>query len=404
MEEERREREEALEREKKLDQRRRFRIPALAILLLVLVLGGLRMGRTSNETQGQPGPIQEALAPDHSASIDLVALGDFMVHAPQLEAARRGEGYDFSPIFTYLEDDLKEADLAMVNLETTLTDGSSGYSTYPVFASPAEVGQDLKEAGIDLVATANNHSFDKGMGGVDSTLDILEEAGLKVVGSTKGAESEPLVVEVGGIKLGLGAYTYGLNGFDSSMLNSDRPGAVSLIDLDKMEEDVKALKDQGAEAILFYLHWGIEYQDQPNQDQTDLAQALFDMGVDAILGSHPHVPQKTDSQVIGEKTHHVVYSMGNFVSNQRAEILGQGVSTETGLMVKLTIERDREGEVAITAFDPQVTWVDKYQDPSGQLTYQVYPVKKALDGQVDIPRLDSVRDRLNQAQDHFDSL
>ncbi|MDO5036746.1 MAG: CapA family protein [Tissierellia bacterium] len=382
------------------------RLFLLLALIMVLGLGGLFTLNTyvaSGEAQVQAEEAQLPEPKEEPKEIHMVAMGDFMLHQPQLDAAKTPEGYDFSDIFTHLGPYIGEADLAAINLETTLTDGSQGYTSFPVFSSPKEVAGEFKRQGIDLVATANNHCYDKGLKGLDYTLDQLEEEGLVAFGTSQGEENLPVIYEIEGIKLGLASYTYGLNGFDASLAASERPQAVNLIDREKIQADVDQLKDQGADLVLLYLHWGVEYQSQASEDQEALALELFDMGVDGILGSHPHVAQRVEKHVLGDKTHYVAYSMGNFVSNQRREYIGGNPRVESGLMMDMTIKKDPEGQVEITKFEPQVLWVDKFQDQEG-LHYQVIPVKAALEGDIDLPRLDQVRDRLVQAQENFDAL
>lgn len=325
--------------------------------------------------------------------VDILALGDFMLHHPQLRAAEKNGGYDFKPIFRYLTPYIQEADIAMINLETTLTDGSKGYTTYPVFSSPKEVARDFKDVGFDIISTANNHSYDKVMDGVESTYHYLKEAGLDVMG-TQIEDTPPLIKEVNGIKLGFICYTYGLNGFDNLLKNSDKPFAVSIFSEEKAENDIRYLKEKGVDAIICYIHWGEEYRKEPTDLQRAQAHFLAEHGVALILGSHPHVPQGVDNVVTKDGKTFVAYSMGNFVSNQRREYMNRR-DVETGQMVRASIVKDDKG-TRVESFEPLALYVDKYT--AGGLHFEVIPVVYALTGEMPVERIDNIRGRLEEAE------
>ena len=358
----------------------------------ILITLGLISVLTGCATLDQTPP--QKPEPEPPKRVEIVAFGDFMLHRPQLRAAQSGEGYDFKPIFRYLTPYIQEADIAMINLETTLTDGSKGYTTYPVFSSPKEVARDFKEVGFHIISTANNHSYDKLGPGVESTYNYLKEAGLDVMG-TQVEDAPPLIKEVNGMKLGFICYTYGLNGFDDILRNSDKPFAVNIFSEEKAENDIRYLKENGVDAIICFIHWGEEYRKEPTDQQKAQARFLADRGVSLILGSHPHVPQGVDNLLTDEGKTFVAYSMGNFVSNQRREYMNRR-DVETGQMVRASIVKDEKG-TRVESFEPLATYVDKYS--ANGLHFEVIPVREALTGEIPVERMESVRGRLEAAEE-----
>lgn len=357
-------------------------------ILAILCLAGCTAPavRTPNATNAKKTP-----PPAPPKTVRVVAFGDFMLHRPQLDAAKGPEGYDFKENFRYLRPYIDGADLAMINLETTLTDGSRGYTTYPVFSSPKEVARDFKETGFDVISTANNHAYDKLKDGVDYTYDVLKEQDLDVVGTGK-ERAEPLVKEVNGIRLGILSYTYGLNGFDGVLANSENPESVRLLTRERVQEDVARLNEEGVDLILSYVHWGEEYRKEANADQKEKLKMLADAGVALVLGSHPHVPQGIDNVVGKEMTTFCAYSMGNFVSNQRRNNMG-GRRTDVGQMVTAQIIKDESG-TRIAEFMPKPLYVDKYVD--GGLHYEVIPAEAALLGEIPVERIETLRPVLEE--------
>ena len=323
--------------------------------------------------------------------VNLVAFGDYMVHRPQINGAKTADGFDFTGDFQYLKPYIEAADVAMINLETTLTDGAKGYTTFPLFASPIEIARDLKTVGFDVVSTANNHAYDTFGPGVETTYRALTDAGMDVVGTGEN-KAEPLIKTVNGMKIGFLSYTYGLNGNDGVMKNSEKPEAVAVYSEEKADEDIKALKAAGVDAIVCFMHWGVEYVKEPTAEQKKQAAYLAKKGVDIIFGSHPHVPLSTDYIVDGDRSTFVAYSMGNFVSNQRREYMNTS-RVETGQMVRAQLTKDKKG-TRVTAFLPDALYVDKYW--GDRLHFDVLPAEAVLSGEIPCPRVEQVRGRLEE--------
>ena len=265
----------------------------------------------------------------------LTAVGDIMMHGPQITRGydKETDTFDYADAFTYVEPYLSESDFTVGNLETTLagryegaTQSVYGYSDYPRFNAPEILATNLKDAGFDLLGTANNHSMDSGVDGVYATLDYLDEVSMLHTGTARDeAEQDSLcLVEVNRITFGFCAYTYGTNGLT---VPSNAAFAVNTLNnykeenLNEMCEQVKKLKEAGADVVITMVHFGTEYVTKPGNIQKEVTDALFQAGTDVILGSHPHVLQPMEIRSItnddgSQRTGVVIYSLGNFISSQ----------------------------------------------------------------------------------------
>ena len=309
--------------------------------------------------QSQPEPIPE---PEPEPIVaHLMVAGDMMTHSNTVaDAWSEEEGrYDFGHIFRDAARQLAAADYALCNLETPLAGGPE-YLGYPLFDGPDELAYDLKAAGFDLVATANNHSRDQGMDGLYRTLDVLDDAGLAHVGTYRSqAERDENagihVADVGGISVAFLDYTYGLNGFridddarfSVNLFNLDYYTTLANPDYDLLTADLAAARALDTDLIAVIIHWGNEYHDEPNVHQTDLAQFLVAQGADLVLGGHPHVVQPYGAVTAQgwdgqERTGFVAYSLGNFVSGQL------DLETKTTVILDLELTRQPDGTTTVT--------------------------------------------------------
>lgn len=274
----------------------------------------------------------------------LLFVGDLMMHKPQLAAARTGEGYDFSRSFRWLRRRFADADAVVVNLETTLS-ATGPYTGYPLFRSPLAVAGAMADAGVSVAVLANNHCCDGGGKGIRTTLDALDSVGIAHTGVFRDSigyrVSHPLYFEAGAIRFALLNYTYGTNG-----MPVPAGCLVNRMDTVRIAEELAAIDRDRAECIIAFMHWGNEYERRPDRTQRDLAAFLRRHGVDLVIGSHPHVVQPFERYEDGL----VVYSLGNFLSNQRKRYCNGG------LLAGIEVTACGRDSLAY-AFEPIPVWV-----------------------------------------------
>ena len=365
---------------------------------------------TIEPTTTQPPP------PEVTSTATIRSAGDVLIHIPVFQNARKSDGsYDFSHIFTYSEDIISDCDYFVANLETTLggTNGRS-YTGFPRFNSPDSIVDALKGAGVDCLLTANNHTFDTNGSGVLRTIDIIEKAGLDYTGTRKTTDDpQYFTKKISGINFGFACYTYetptsegrkALNGLlvdttTAPLINSFNPAKPQAF-YDELESNIKAMKKKGAEVIVVYVHWGEEYQLAQNTKQQEIAQAICDLGADVIIGGHPHVVQPIDLLTSSDGTHKTVcvYSMGNFLSNQRRNLMGLKTGhTEDGLIFEMTFSKYSDGTVVFDSVDAIPTWVHLYSE-NGKKVHSIVPLQDNLDKQAEKLGLNKTSDGLSLAK------
>src|SRR5690625_4094012 len=352
-----------------------------------------------SEPEPEPEPEPEA---ETFTNIRIAAAGDIMFHSTQLESAydAQNKTYDFKSVFEDVKPIFTAADLALANFETTTAGTVMEFTGYPTFNSPDETIDAIKYAGIDVLTTANNHSLDTGSQGLKRTVKVIREKGLSSVGSyDEKPESRVLMKDVQGIKIAILAYTESTNGLGSQYADDELNAMLNLMDKDIIIKDIREAKELGADLIISFMHWGIEYADEPNEKQVEFAQMMAKEGVDIILGSHHHVIQRSEFLEVDGNSTFVIYSMGNFVSNQRRETLGNGFEpTEDGVIVNFDIrQNDQTKETTVENVEYVPTWV--YRDKeSGQsvYTYRILPVEEFLNSN-DIS--ETFKERMKQSSD-----
>lgn len=329
------------------------------------------------------------------SSVTIGSAGDVLLHTPLNAAAKQSDGtYNFDNIFTYSSSLISSCDYFVANLETTLGGAEKGYTGYPCFNSPDAIVSSLKKSGVDCLLTANNHTYDTGASGVTRTVSVIENAGLENVGTRKDETQQTyLVEEIGGIKFGIACFTYetatssapkALNGINVS---SSAAGLINSFNYGKLDEfysvlntQLSEMKSKGADVTVVYLHWGNEYQTYASENQKKIAQTLCDMGVDLIVGGHPHVVQPVDLITSTDGKHKTVcvYSVGNMVSNQRRTLMNlKSGHTEDGLIFLATFSRYSDGTVTFDGVESVPTWVHLYTS-SGKKVYSVVPLSENL--------------------------
>jgi poly-gamma-glutamate synthesis protein (capsule biosynthesis protein) len=266
---------------------------------------------------------------------------------------------------------IRRADWAVGNLETRLAGKKAGYSGYPNFNAPDRLAYDLARTGFDVLVTANNHSLDRGVSGVHKTHEAVRAAGMEYVGTHDSHQDRDRIrmLDRNGVRLALLAYTYGVNG----PFNPDgRRYLINFIDAERMTADVDAARRAGADFVVCFLHFGDEYQRTPSDDQRRIAHGLIRAGADVVLGCHPHVvqPYEMVPTVDGDKV--VVYSMGNFISNQL------GRHTRIGAMFNLVFSKDFHGRKRVEHVTAVPIATLRVLD-GRRRSYRVLPLRRALD-------------------------
>lgn len=300
--------------------------------------------------------------PTEPDTLTLLFAGDIMGHDSQIAAAKTDISYNYDTCFYYLRPYIKDADISVANLEVTFA--GSPHTGYPRFSSPDELATAIKKAGFDVMITANNHSLDRRKKGLERTIDILNQESLLHTGTFKTenerAKDYPLQIEKNNFRISLLNYTYGTNG-----IPVEKPNIVNLIDREQMKRDIEKAKSLKSDFIIVTLHWGSEYQRNENQSQRELAEFLVHQGVDAIIGTHPHVVQPLTVFIADSSETIVSYSLGNFISNQRKRY------TDGGIMLYLQLIKEKNVRSASYRYLP--VWVYKNTDPGGNTNFLLIP-------------------------------
>lgn len=408
-------------------RRRRKRFPFLpvAILLILGLTVTILLTRCGGERDSRPQPSDapETTAAAASSQPEVVARatvasqGDLLMHiylftgdARFPSAYNLGDGkYNFDSIFQYVRPYISEADLSVVNLETTFGGEDYPYSGNPFFNCPDPLADSLAGTGYDVVLTANNHCGDTTVAGLKRTLNQVRSRNLTTLGTQlNDQEKKYEVVDVNGIKIGMFCYTYaaGQESDGSPNLNFQNQtiirekGVVNYFTTDNLDrlytetqEILADMKAEGAEATMLFIHWGTEYtlsQDGTytmTQDaaQSAIAQKMCDLGIDVIVGGHPHVVEPMDLLTSSTDPEHktvCIYSLGNAVSNQRREEMKMKTGhTEDGVLFTVTFEKDSEDTVRVSEVEVVPTWVNKFTNGDGKVEYHILPLDESSQGQ-----------------------
>lgn len=386
----------------------------ISIILLLVIVAGLlaaiyftRDGGPSDDTTTQASttvetttePTTEATTepttipttvetePYITSTASIGVTGDMLLHIGLHASAKDGDNYDFSDMFRFIEDYYKRYDFMVANLEVPLAGKERGYSGWPRFNSPDSFATDLVEAGVDMVLTANNHAVDKDKSGLLRTQDVVTEAGLLYLGTKKTAEDPNYVIhDINGIRVGMMCYTYetntenknqkAINGIPLSqelgalICSFNHRRAENLYA--EVEQSMTEMKEAGVDVTMMFIHWGDEYKIMQNGTQTKLAQGLCELGIDVIVGGHPHVVQPFDTLTSSTgHTTYCIYSVGNAISNQNRNSLDtdNAIYTEDGMIFGVTFEKWNDGTVNIQDINILPTWVNVYQGESKRLYY-----------------------------------
>lgn len=310
-------------------------------------------------------------------TFNMSVIGDIMCHNTQYTDAYNSntDTYDFSYVFKDIKAKIKTADIAVGNLETTFAGKSVGYSSYPTFNTPESLADNLKDLGLDVLTTANNHSLDKGYKGIESTIDYLDKADISHTGTFKSKEDQNkiLIKNVKDVKIAFLSYTYGTNGIK---VPTGKDYCINLIDKDLIKKQLELAKAENPDIICVSMHWGIEYQTKQNKEQEALADFLFENGVDIILGSHPHVLQPMEKRTItledgSTKDGFVIYSLGNFMSGQVKE------NTKNSIILDLKItKKAQDGKISIDSVN--YTPIYMYKSTAKTKAYKILDIENSI--------------------------
>lgn len=313
-------------------------------------------------------------------SVSISAVGDIMLHDSQLEAARDPVNgtYDFSGVFKPVKTLLSAADLTVGNLETTFPGDTALIGGYPRFGAPDTLAHNLKIAGFDILATANNHCCDTGPSGFAHTLDVLDKNGIFHLGTYRSKKeflnNRFLMIEKNGLRLAFLNYSYGVNS-----MPVPKGACVNRIRESQIIEDIRLARSQKPDAIIAIMHWGKEYQRKSGMDQKQLFYLLIKEGVDVILGSHPHVIQPyamymAPDRYGTDKPRLIIFSLGNFLSNQRERYRNGGI------IFNFTLEKSgkqNHGQIKISNVHYIPVWVYR-KETSGRPEFYLLPVRQYI--------------------------
>lgn len=285
---------------------------------------------------------------DNDSTLSLIFMGDIMGHDSQIHSAKQTDGsYNYTEVFKYLKPTIEQTDVAIANLEVTLA--GEPFKGYPQFSSPDALAKATSDAGIDVLVTANNHSADRRKSGILRTINVLDSMKIKHTGTFRNYQEKekqsPLIIDKKGFKIAIINYTYGTNGIPVPY-----PTVVNITKIDSLKQDIQKAKQLKADKVIVFIHWGLEYQRQPNKNQINLAKICFNQGADIVIGSHPHVIQKSEWITNNNNEQFVTYSLGNFVSNQRKRY------TDGGQMIKIVLKKE-PNRIKIKEAGYMLTWV-----------------------------------------------
>jgi len=345
--------------------RKRTRKPGYSLVCVALCLG--LAGCTAGGSGSAPVPGEAADQGEqtaHTASFTFTGVGDNLLHDTLFVYHEQDTGNrDYSGMYSEVTPYFQKSDLSYINFETPCAGDAFGLSGYPSFNGPLEMIDTLAGMGLNWFSTSSNHSLDAGADGLLAEMAYVNEKypDIFYTGTYPDAQSQniPVVMEINGIRVGLASFTYGLNGY---VLPEDKPWLVNVfvkneetgeVDYDLMDRILDPLIAQ-SDVQIVSMHWGVEYQNQPNDMQKAVAQYLHDKGVEAVIGSHPHVIQPAEIIKSADQETLVYYSLGNFISGQDQNY------TMVGGMARFTMNYDfdaKKATITDPSFTPTVTWI-----------------------------------------------
>lgn len=332
-------------------------LACLAFILLSLLgaaFYGLLFEKASSSGKTQQSKTQSSKV----KTARVMANGDILIHNGLYGSAEQADGtYDFKPFFEYAKDWISSADLAIGDYEGTI---SPDYplAGYPLFNAPSEIADAMKDTGYDVVDLAHNHILDSGLSGALNTVKTFDKLGMPSIGVyKKDRDKEDILIKnVNGIKIAILGYSYAYNGLEANLSAEDYEKHMSDLNEDKMKAEIQEAEKK-ADVTIVMPQMGVEYRREPTQEQVTLYHKMIDWGADVIFGGHPHVVEPSETvEKDGEKKF-IIYSMGNFISNQRLETVDD-IWTERGLLMDVTFEKkNHKTKIKTVAAHPTMVWV-----------------------------------------------
>ena len=380
-------------------QKRRWALWVASSLLAIALVWPLYLLTTNTQqkkqsqtsTPNQTSPSSSQVEKKGGVSTArIMAHGDLLYHDLLYMSAKQEEGsYNFSENFTYVKPWIEQADLAIADFEGTISPDFP-LAGYPLFNEPAEVVSAIKDTGYDMVDLAHNHILDSQLSGLISTSKAFTDAEIGTVGvypeGNRG--TAPLQIrKVNGIKVAILAYAYGFNGMEGNLSAEEQAGYLSDFNVEKMQAEIEQAEKE-ADITIVMPQTGVEYQLEPTEEQQTLYRQMVDWGADLVFGGHPHVAEPSEIVEKDGQRKLIIYSMGNFISNQRIETM-EGVPTaqwtERGVLMDVTIEK-KDGVTSIQTAQARPTWVNRVSNgryaENGQplYTYQTYILEDFIEG------------------------
>jgi hypothetical protein len=333
-----------------------------------------------------PSPIPTP-SPVPLISATILFAGDVIMHERVIKSGEVSDGlYDYRDIFEQVKPFVEQADFSVISFEGAVMEGDRNYTGYPLFNAPPAIMSAFAYTGFDMVNTGNNHCLDRKLKGLLESRNIIKQEKMQVIGTFQdAAEPRHKIQDLNGIKVGFLSYTYGCNMNENLLSQEEQDAHLSLINKEKIKNEIEALSPR-VDIVVALMHWGVEYRRTPTTQQKQLANDMFSWGADIIIGSHPHVVEPSEIREEDGEIKYVIYSMGNFLSNQ---IGGNNPNernndyTEDGMMIQITIEKDTKTEkTSIISVKHIPTWVYRYRD-DGKYKYTIYPIPSADDSVFD---------------------
>lgn len=347
-----------------------FSVLITGVLVVLSVISGYLLFTNSFEFYG----INFTIRKPKVYEVKMFMVGDALIHqSVYYNASQNGNGYDFKPMIELIKPISSSYDLAYYNQETILGGTSLGLSHYPRFNSPQEVGDAMIDAGFNVVSLATNHTMDKGEAGVLASVNYWKSK-KDVVTSGQWSSYEERdkvrVYEKNGIKYAFFSYTTLTNGLNTPY---GKEYLNNVYSDNKAKKDIEKVRDK-VDVVIVAMHWGVEYSLNVSSEQERIANYLSDLGVDLIIGAHPHVVEPVE--YINNGKTFVIYSLGNFISGQI------GVDKLTGLMMEVTIRKevDTRGNSTVSIVNPKADLIyTRYNMNSSNWNFKVFPYSQLND-------------------------